>query len=98
MIGPVLPTAIQVIEAQQEPLVLNLIVPGKQGIQGAPAYVHNQAAASTQWTINHNLGYFPSIDLFDSGSQLIEAQVYHQSTNIMIATFSIPISGFARLV
>lgn len=36
MIGPVLPTAIQVIEAQKEPLVLHLIVPGKQGPAGPP--------------------------------------------------------------
>jgi len=31
MIGPVVPTAIQVIEAQRDPLVLNIIVQGKQG-------------------------------------------------------------------
>jgi hypothetical protein len=36
MIGPVLPTAVQVIEAQREPLVLHLIVPGKQGPPGPP--------------------------------------------------------------
>lgn len=31
MIGPVVPTAIQVIEAQQDPLVLHIVVQGKQG-------------------------------------------------------------------
>ena len=34
MIGPVVPTAVQVIEASTTPLVLNLIVPGKQGPPG----------------------------------------------------------------
>ena len=31
MIGPVVPTAIQVIEAQKDPLVLHIVVQGKQG-------------------------------------------------------------------
>jgi hypothetical protein len=36
MSGPILPTAVQVIEAQREPLKLHLTVRGQQGVPGPP--------------------------------------------------------------
>lgn len=64
--------------------------------QGA-AYVYTQSSAAATWTINHNLGYVPSVELFDSGSQEIEADVLHPSANQTIIMFSMPTAGFARL-
>lgn len=92
------PSAIQVIEAQLEPLELHLIVPGKQGVSGAPAYVHNQGSASTQWTINHNLGYRPAVTVFNAGSQEITAEVAHPTVNQCIVYVNPSLSGFARLL
>jgi hypothetical protein len=60
-------------------------------------YVHNQPTASTNWTISHNLGFKPSVELLNTGSQEIEGDVVHQSTNVCQVYFSTPIAGFARL-
>lgn len=64
--------------------------------QGA-AYVFTQSTASATWTINHNLGYVPSVEVFDSGSQEIEADVSHSSVNTTTILFTVPVAGFARL-
>ena len=40
------------------------------GLGGASqTYTHTQSTASATWTINHNLGFRPSIELFDAGGQ-----------------------------
>jgi hypothetical protein len=61
------------------------------------AFVFTQPTAATTWTINHNLGHVPSVELFDSGSQEIEADVLHPSVNTTIILLSVPTTGFARL-
>lgn len=72
---------------------------GPQGPKGdvGAAYVHTQSTASTTWTINHNLGYKPGVDVYDSGSQQIQAEVSHTSVNQTIILLTTPSSGFARL-
>ena len=62
------------------------------------AYVHNQSLASLVWTINHNLGYVPSVELFDAGSQEFDAEVSHPTVNQAVISLTIATSGFARLV
>ena len=44
MNGPIVPTAVQVIEAQQEPLVLHVRVPGQQGVPGPPGPAADNAS------------------------------------------------------
>jgi hypothetical protein len=61
------------------------------------SYVHTQSSASSVWTINHNLGFIPSTELFSSGSVEIDGDVEHVSVNQTVVTFLTPISGFARL-
>lgn len=61
------------------------------------AYIHNQTVASATWTITHNLGFKPSVELFNSGSQEIEGDVVHASYNVTIVYFTQAITGFARL-
>lgn len=73
---------------------------GSQWVDGVitgAAYVFTQPTAATTWTINHNLGYIPSIELFDSGSQEIDAEVSHPSVNTALIVFAVPVAGFARL-
>jgi hypothetical protein len=67
------------------------------GQDGGVAYVHTQAVAASTWTINHNLGYVPSVEIFDSGSQEIEADVSNPTLNQTVIVFSVPLAGFARL-
>ena len=69
------------------------------GIQFAAsaAYVHDQVAASSTWTINHNLGYRPSVELFDAGSQEFDGEVSHPTVNQTVVNLTTAVSGFARL-
>jgi hypothetical protein len=69
---------------------------GPQGPAGA-GYLHQQTSASTTWTINHNLGFRPAVELFDSGSQEIEGDVSHPSINQAIITVNPATAGSARL-
>jgi hypothetical protein len=74
---------------------------GNQWVDAADegaAFVFTQSVAASTWTINHNLGYVPSVEIFDSGSQEIEADVSHPSVNTAVIVFAVPIAGFARLI
>ena len=62
------------------------------------AFVYTQSTAASTWTVNHNLGYVPTVRIFDSGSQEIEAAVSHPSTNTAVIVFLLPVAGFARLI
>lgn len=73
---------------------------GSQWVDAADeggGYVFTQAAPAGTWTINHNLGHVPSVEVFDSGSNEVDADVTHPSTNTTVIMFTIPIAGFARL-
>lgn len=87
-----------VVIRQKELATVEVVATGPQGPPGGAAYVHSQPSSSATWTINHNLGYVPSIELFDSGSQEIEATVTHPSINQAVILFTIPSAGFARLI
>ena len=65
---------------------------------GLIAYVHTQATPATTWTINHNLGRYPSVELFNSGMQEIDAEIAHPSTNQTVVTLIPATAGLARLI
>lgn len=67
------------------------------GADGGAAYVFTQSSPASTWTINHNLGFVPSVEVFDSGSQEVEADVSHPTLNQTVIVFSVPLAGFARL-
>jgi len=67
------------------------------GTDEGAGYVFTQSTPASTWTINHNLGHVPSVEVFDSGSQEIEADVTHPTVNRTVIVFSVPLSGFARL-
>jgi len=74
---------------------------GTKWVDGADtgtAYIHNQPVAATTWTINHNLGHVPSVEVFDSGSQEVDAEISHTSPSQTLILFSVPLAGFARLI
>jgi len=59
---------------------------------------HQQQAPSDEWVINHNLGFIPSVELFNGSGQEIDADVTHPSIYQTIIYFTTPVSGFARLL
>jgi hypothetical protein len=74
------------------------ITQGPQGPSGGAAFVYLQATPATVWTINHNLGYRPSVELLDAGSQEIDGEVAHPSVNQTVVTLNPASAGLARLI
>ena len=63
----------------------------------ARVFEYEQSTPATTWTINHNLGYKPSVEVFSVGSQELDADVIHTSINQTVISFTIATAGFARL-
>lgn len=61
------------------------------------SYLHTQSSPSSVWTINHNLGIRPSVELFTVGGAEFDADVQHTSINQTVVTLVAPLSGSARL-
>lgn len=65
----------------------------------ATSYKHIQASASSTWTIAHNLGMYPAIDVFvDEGAQqqkIIPASISYTNANECVVTFSSNRTGLA---
>lgn len=60
-------------------------------------FEYEQSTPATTWTINHNLGYKPSVEVFNVGSREIDADVVHTSINQTVIGFTVATAGFARL-
>ena len=71
---------------------------GGGGGGGVGAYVYQQSTPATTWTINHGLGYRPSVELLDSGSQEIDGEIAHPTVNQTVVTLSPATAGLARLI
>lgn len=79
---------------------IKVVTAGPQGPPGPSgvAYTHTQQTPSLTWTINHNLGIKPSVELLNTGSQEIEGDVVHTSSNQVVVNFNTAIAGGARLI
>lgn len=73
------------------------ITVGPQGPAGSGAFVYTQSTPATTWTINHNMGFKPAVELLDSGSQEIDGDVTHVSVNQTVVTLTPATAGVARL-
>lgn len=63
----------------------------------AAAYVHTQAVPATVWTITHNLGFYPNIQIKDvTGAVIGSPDVQHVSASVATVTFTTAIAGTAR--
>lgn len=91
------------VNVTETPVVVELGVTGPQGPQGEGvglseiSYVHNQPIASTTWTINHNLGFYPNITVVDSSGNVVEGSYSYPNETTIIASFSGAFSGKAYL-
>jgi hypothetical protein len=86
-------------------IVLTGTATGPQGPQGstgadgvASTVVHDQSSASATWTINHNQGRYPSIDIIDSAGNHVIGDIKHNSINQVVATFDNAFAGKAIIV
>lgn len=81
--------------------LLSTRTPGPQGPPGGlgaggSAYLHTQSSASSTWTINHNLGFKPAVELIDSGGAEFSAEIVHTTVNTAIVSLTAPTAGLAR--
>lgn len=60
-------------------------------------YVHDQLAPATQWTIEHDLGREPSVQIVDSAGTQVYGDVTHVDLNTVQLDFSAPFGGRAIL-
>lgn|SRR5574343_84595 len=59
------------------------------------SYEFTQSSPSISWTVNHNLGAYPAIQVLSPGGVLIEAGVVHVSLNQSIISFASAQAGKA---
>ncbi len=74
-----------------------LINDGESGNPFISAYTHSQGLASTVWTINHNLGRKPSVNVEDTAGSIVEGLVDHIDDDNLTITFNNGFSGEAHL-
>ena len=60
--------------------------------------VHDQSSANATWTITHNLGRYPAIDIIDSAGNHVIGDIKHNSINQLVATFDNAFAGKAIIV
>jgi hypothetical protein len=70
---------------------------GPSGSGGGASFDYTQAVAASTWTIPHNLGFFPVVDVRTVGGLLVLADVQHLSVNVAVVTLLAPMTGTARL-
>jgi hypothetical protein len=58
-------------------------------------YVHKQTTLSKIWTVQHNFGYVPSIDIIDSSGTIWLANITHIDLNTAIIEFGHDMVGDA---
>lgn len=81
-------------------VVSGIAVEGPQGPPGTAGggFVHTQATPATPWIVNHNLGYRPAVEVYDSGGNEVIVEVAHISLNQYEVRPQPAMSGFTRAV
>ncbi len=63
----------------------------------APIFEQHFASPLIEWVINHNLGVFPVVTLYDLNFEEITGDVMTPDKNTVIVDFMVPFAGTARL-
>jgi hypothetical protein len=69
---------------------------GPAGPSGA-GYTHPQPVASAVWTIQHDLGFKPTVQVYGLAGEVVYADIEHYSDNAVIVRLLAPLAGGARL-
>ena len=68
--------------------------PGPPGSAGQ-RFTHSQSIAAASWTVNHNLGFYPTVAVLTAGGAEIIAAVTHLSTNTVTISLNAAATGSA---
>lgn len=58
-------------------------------------YQHTQSTPAATWTVNHDLGYRPNVQLTTLGGREILGEIQHISINQVIVYLDSPLAGLA---
>lgn len=83
------------VVSDRSPRAYTIEVRGRPGIGVQATYRHTQSGAAATWTVNHDLGRWPSIGVYSPGGVEVEASVLHTSLNQAVIAFNQPQTGFA---
>lgn len=76
------------------PIIVSTAVSETVVVEPSPFFYY-QLNASTTWTITHNKGYKPLVDIFTLGGMELIGDVVHLSDNVIQVYFNSPMAGFA---
>lgn len=68
------------------------------GPGGARTYLHEQAVASDEWHVQHDLATYPQVAVIDSAGTEVQGDVEYPDAQHVVLRFSAPFSGRAALV
>lgn len=60
-------------------------------------YVHNQATIASEWTVNHNLNFYPNVTVLDNSSRILETDLVYLNSNTVRIVMNSASSGTAYL-
>jgi len=95
-VNPVTHQAVVVNTPTPSVSITNAGPPGPRGAS-AIGFTFNQPTESDSWVINHNLGFAPSVQVFNAGGLEVIGEIHHISINQVVISFNTPMSGSARL-
>lgn len=73
---------------------LDALIAGTDNIE---RYTHAQSTNQPTWVIDHNLGFYPNVQVYDSDYEEIFADVKHPSSNQTEVNFTGTTAGYAVL-
>lgn len=73
------------------------IITDALGYEPNKSFIHIQGEASDTWTIEHNMGRYPSVTVVDSAGSAVFGDVSYTNENQLTVTFSVAFSGKAYL-
>ena len=60
-------------------------------------YLHEQNTPSSMWTVNHQLGRYVDVIIYDLTGEQVIAKIQHDTLNFLTITFSEPMAGIAKV-
>lgn len=84
---------VDIIDITPPTIEAQLVVVGPRGPAGGGAVVYPVSVASATWTLTHNLGRLPMINVYVAGAQ-VDADIDVTTTHAVI-TFAAPATGYA---
>lgn len=89
------------VAVDQTPVPVLLTNPGDIEGGGGPMtagwFEHAQSTPAQEWTIDHNLGFFPNVTIVSSAGDILEPDLQYPNTNTVVVLFAGPVAGRAHL-